>query len=344
MPIIDGQVRRARYTSLKLNELSAVDRPAQPGALATIMKRAPDAEPSLIALAVAKYIGSDDGAHTFEEVLSENKFSEAIWPMTDALSQSIRSIVGDTSLDAASREAKITASVEEFLSAVRDIEPDVEKRLAELISKKETTMPKTVEQLEADLAKANSQIAALTTERDAALAKANAADVEKDKAVAEAAESKKALVAATDEVIKVADTEVRKSEVGDASFKLTKALADERDMARLEKRAETDFRHLPGTTTEKALVLKHVDAMPEEAKKAAEAIMTSAEKMVAMGFQTFGSRGGEYPTNKVAEQGFMTKVHEIAKRDNIGQAAAMSKARTEFPEEFSAYQDGGLAN
>jgi len=39
MPIIDGKVVRSRYTSLKIAELSAVDRPAQSGALALIMKR-----------------------------------------------------------------------------------------------------------------------------------------------------------------------------------------------------------------------------------------------------------------------------------------------------------------
>lgn len=39
MPIIDGKVVRARYTKLKLNEISSVDNPAQAGALAAIMKR-----------------------------------------------------------------------------------------------------------------------------------------------------------------------------------------------------------------------------------------------------------------------------------------------------------------
>jgi hypothetical protein len=38
MPIIDGEVVRARFHSLKINELSSVDRPAQPGALAVLLK------------------------------------------------------------------------------------------------------------------------------------------------------------------------------------------------------------------------------------------------------------------------------------------------------------------
>lgn len=42
MPIIDGKRVLSRYTSLKLDELSSVDRPAQEGARALIMKRADD--------------------------------------------------------------------------------------------------------------------------------------------------------------------------------------------------------------------------------------------------------------------------------------------------------------
>jgi hypothetical protein len=39
MPIINGQVVRARFRKLKLDELSSVDRPAAIGAKAVIMKR-----------------------------------------------------------------------------------------------------------------------------------------------------------------------------------------------------------------------------------------------------------------------------------------------------------------
>jgi hypothetical protein len=113
MPIIDGKVVRARFTSLKLDELSGVDRPAQSDALAVIMKRHDGADQAAeIYSDIAKYVCADDGAHTFVEVLAENKFSEQIWPFTDALSQSIRSIVGDRGLSNADREAKITKELE----------------------------------------------------------------------------------------------------------------------------------------------------------------------------------------------------------------------------------------
>ena len=151
MPMVDGKPVRARFTALKLGELSSVDKPAQPGATAVILKRdesqpAPEpaqkAAPSVLALAVAKYVETDAGAHTFDEVLQANVFDEKIWPMVSALSQSIRSIMADTKVKGADKEAKVTQSVDEFLAAVRDISPTAEKRLAELVSKRNPNMPR----------------------------------------------------------------------------------------------------------------------------------------------------------------------------------------------------------
>lgn len=335
MPVIDGKVVRARYTHLKLHELSSVDRPAQPGAKMTIMKRDTRGEELV---EIAKYVCEDDGAHSFSQVLTENKFSEQIWPYTDAFTQSIRSIVGDKGLSGADRDAKITASVGEFLAAVRTISPDTEKQLAELINKRDVPMPKTVEQLEGEVSTLKSQLE--TSASQLAIANKSLEDLkaEADAKGKEAEETKKALAAATDEVITVGGQELRKSEVGAANFTMAKAMRDERDTAIFEKRASEEFPNLVGTTTEKALVLKSIETLPEDAKKAATAILTAAEKMTAAGFDRIGTGGGNNsPTEKAAEAGFMTKVAEVQKRDGIKQSDAMSKARQEFPEEFAAY-------
>lgn len=334
----DGSVSRARYTSLKLRELSSVDRPAQPGALAVCFKRDDGPDATVIA-EVAKYVCDEDGAHSFAEVLSENKFSQEIWPFTDALSQSIRSIVGDKSLTGADREGRINASVAEFLAAVRSISPDTEKRLAELISKRESDMT--------DLEKAQARVAELTGQLTSANAlvaseKARADTAEGDLTTEKAAhvETKAALNKATDEVITVGGTELRKSEVGDANFSVAKALRDERDMAQFEKRAAEEFGHVTGTTAEKAALLKAIAGIAdEEVKKAAEAVLTAAEKMAASGFDRLGTGHGapSTPTEKAAEDGFMVKVREVAKRDEITESEAMRKARIEFPAEFAAY-------
>lgn len=331
----DGTVKRARYTSLKLGELSSVDKPAQPGALAVCFKRDDVLDPAVIA-EVAKYVCETDGAHSFAEVLTENKFSQEIWPFTDALSQSIRSIVGDTSLTGADREGRINASVAEFLGAVRTISPEVGKQLGELISKRESlTMAKTVEQLE-------QEITALKGTHTASIE-----ELTKRAETAEAAlETAKAdLVKATDEKITVGGRDLLKSEVGEANFSVAKALRDERDMAQFEKRADAEFGHVTGTTAEKAQMLKAIDGIADEtAKTAALAVLAAAEKMAAAGFGRIGAGFGEpNDAEKAAESGYLAKVAEVRKADpNLSEVEAMSKARRDFPAEFAAYS--GTAN
>jgi polyhydroxyalkanoate synthesis regulator phasin len=344
----DGSISRARFTSLKLAELSSVDRPAQPGALAVIMKRddaprSPAAQPSIMALAVAKYISEDDGAHTFGEVLQANEFDEKIWPMVSALSQSIRSIMGDTGIKAADKEAKVTQSVDEFLAAVRAISPEAatasEKRLAELISKKDSTMPKTIDELTAKVEELAGQLASANTLATAEKARADKAEGELATEKTAHGETRKALTEATDEVITVGGAELRKSAAGEANFSVAKALADERDMAKIEKRAETEFGHVAGTVAEKALVLKAAQTMTEDARKALDAILTSAETMAKGAFGRIGGGAGPSATVAKAAEEFDGKVAEIAKRDGISQPEAMTKARREHPELFDAMQD-----
>lgn len=343
MPIIDGKVVRARFTSLKLGEISSVDNPAQPGATATVIKRLEDRDEMVAEL--AKFVCEGDGAHSFSEVLTGNKFSEQIWPYTDALTQSIRSIVGDTSLTGADREGKVSASVAEYLSAVRSISPETEKQLAELIMKRDVHMPKTVAELEAEVSTLKADNATLTA--DLAKAKDDKACADQKAKDAEDGwmKAKKDLADATDEVIKVDGKDVKKSELGDVAFSVVKSLEGRAQTAEFEKRADAEFRHVVGTTAEKADVLKALAVLPEATRKAAEAIITSAEKMVASTFERMGSMYAPTVTNKAAQGTFDEKVAEIQKRDGGSKADAMSKARRAHPEEFAAaYGDAPAAN
>lgn len=344
--------------NLTLNAIAAVDDPCQEHAKAAIIKRRdPPADPpgaSALAKSVAKYIGSDDGAHSFAEVLAENKFDQAIWPMTDALSQSIRSIMGDTGLTPADRDQKITASVDEFLAAVRRLDPaevggeepieKVERQLRELIRKKEPSM-KTVEQLQAEIDTLKGQIGTLTTERDNAIAAKGAAESAKAAAEGERDTAKAALAEATDETIKVGDREVKKSKIGEDTFAIVKAQEERAELAVLEKRAATDYAHVPGTDSEKALVLKAAGGMSEEARKAFDTILGAAERMAKAGFDRIGYGGDVEPTLKAAQATFTAKVKEIAKRDSVPEFEAMKTARTECPAEFAAaYPEQAGAN
>ena len=323
----------------KINELSAVDNPAQVHAKMTIMKRA-TAAPSLIAIAFAKYVGTEDGAHTFEEVLAENKFSEAIWPMCDALTQAIRSILGDKSISSAERETKITTSVQEFLESVRAIEPDVEMQLAKLIAKRNGDMP-TIEELQTEVATLKGQVTKLNTDLAEATINAVKAISERDEAVAKLEKS------ASDEVIVLEGETIRKSVVGDAAFAGLKAAAsaiekanDRAETAILEKRAGEEFGHVVGTAAEKAAVLKFAKGASEEVGKSLEAIMTAAEKLTKAGFETLGH---QHQQVRKSATDFEAKVSEIQKRDGSTRLAALEKAPKEFPEEFKAYQSAGQA-
>jgi hypothetical protein len=351
MPVINGQVARSRFNSLKIGELSSVDNPAQPGARATIMKRHDGAKPNADTVAfIAKYIGCDDGAHSFNEVLIDNKFSQEIWPYTDALSQSIRSIVGDTAITGDQREEKITQSVSQFLAAVRTISPETAKSLESLIRKDEN-MPKSIEELTQKVEELTGQLtsanALLATEKaradQAEKAKADM-EAERDKAKEDCGKAQKALAEATDETIKVGDQEIKKSEVGVASFNLAKSLANERTTAILEKRAAEEYPHVVGTATEKALVLKTIDGLAEDnpTRKAIEAVLQSCEKMTKAGFARIGTTGGQSETEKAATDAFMTKVAEVKKNaPDMPDHEAMEKARIENPDLFAAYQNGG---
>lgn len=339
---------KRRLSSLKLTHIAAVTMPCQEGAQAVLMKRREDpVAPSPLATSVAKYVCEDDGAHSFDEVLAQNRFSEAIWPLTDAFTQSIRSIMGDKELGTTDRETRIAESVDEFLSAVRSKAPPaeaakVESELSKLIKQGDPDM-KTVEQLEAEIATLKgthtAAIEVLTGERDTQKARADAAETALATEKTAHGETQKSLAEATDETLKVGDKEVKKSVFGAEQFDVLKAQEERAQLAELSKRAETDFGHVVGTAAEKAQVLKAIVALPEDARKAAEAILESAEKMAASGFDRFGVTGEMPATLLKAKGDFNAKVEEIVARDKCNRTTAMQKARTEHPDLFEAMQE-----
>lgn len=332
---------KRKLRNLKLRAIAAVDNPCQEHALAVTIKRYEDPDRAETADFLAKYVCENDGAHTFAEVLRVNMFSEKIWPCVDAFSQSIRSIVGDTSLTGAARAEKIGESTGQFLAAVRAISPDVSKRLEPLV-RKEGSMAKTVEELQAEVEKLTGQLTsanALVASEKARADKAEA-DLKAEKAAHDV--TKADLVKATDEEIVVGGETVKLSEVGKAQFSVVKALRDERDMAQLEKRAETEFGHVVGTAKDKALILKSIDALPDEneTKKATLAVLTAAEKMAKQGFENLGRRDGELTeTGKAAVKKFEDKVAEVVAAEKCSEREAMRKVRQSEPELYREYQD-----
>jgi len=195
---------------------------------------------------------------------------------------------------------------------------------------------------------------------DKAKAKAQAEDDEEDPEdsddmlddESDSAPAKKTKKAA-DETVEFNGQTIAKSAVGEAQFAIFKSMAaelakastdiakaqDDALTARLEKRADDQYAHVPGSTQERGAMLKAIEKMDEPLRKSFEAVFAQSEKLAKAAFSTVGTSSGDSENIKKSKQDFETKVTEIAKRDNIARAAAMTKARAEHPDLFKAYQD-----
>jgi myosin heavy subunit len=205
--------------SFKLNELSAVDRPAQAHARKTLMKRDSSAEVEKIVGFMKAYLDPCEGARPFVDFVSasadQDKYWRAMSVASDQLSgldSSLRSIIGDRNMVSADKESAMRNSVEDFLASIRGKMPEVEDALMKVIPDDPTELDKlakgarsmareqiTIEDLQKkfddEVAKSVKLVADLeTTKNDlktatAALTKSTA-DIEALKAEAEKAKSK----------------------------------------------------------------------------------------------------------------------------------------------------------
>lgn len=340
-------------SKLKINEVSFCKRGMNQHARISLFKAKPEA--SAVHTSIAKYYteAAVGGAKDFKIILEDNQkrkklwaASEELYPLFNALSDSVSSIVADASLDDSVRNARIDASVADFLSSVKSVLPEVEEELQKFFEdltagSSGDIKPDGAKMSEEEVKKAIAEAVEKATKESAAeLAKAKK-DLEDFKAE-EDKKKKKEEMQKNDETVVVAGQTIAKSAVGDASFAIFKAQAEQiakaeeriakaeeaAELARLEKRAADEFAHLPGTEAEKASLLKFLGSDAEKGK-AVEAMLKALDAKNAEAFKTVG-------VTKSAEgsEAVDAKVNEIAKRDNISVAKAMEKAVTEAPELF----------
>jgi hypothetical protein len=164
--------------------------------------------------------------------------------------------------------------------------------------------------------------------------------------------------AADDETLTVKGQTIRKSSVGDEMFAILKAQSEEIESAKksadteraarlmgdYEKVAKAAYTNLPGTDLEKAHVLKGIESLSEDVQSTIVKMLAAGEGAIKSAFTRLGDGGGEdigrqSGLRKGASHPFMGKVREIQKRDSLGHAAAMTKARTEYPDEFAEYRE-----
>lgn len=326
-------------TKLNLREISGVTIPAQSGALVTIMK----SEDMPVIENITKYLSTADGAASFNDFLSDDEAckrkweaQEAVWPLLNALNDSVCSIVADETVS--DKQGKIAESVAQFLTAMQSPEVNVntdgiEKLFTAVIAKEHERMSEELKKANEGLA---AQVAELTKQLSEVTLLAKFSDAEKaylakadkdaaDKFKAASDEDRKKLIeksAEADEVFKSVDgVEIHKSAVGGVMFEILKAqdtriakaneeVAKARDevlTATLTKSAETDYANLPGSVVEKVAVLKRMNSFSEAERGTLTTMLKAANAGLASAFIEKGTSGGEVDIAKSA------KIEQLAK-------------------------------
>lgn len=356
--------------SLKIDEISGVDVPAQQGAVALIMKRKDDVDPKAkrasqtANIDKAAVLTSPEDGHS-HLLLLDSPHGELVSGNTewadDHYHPWIKMGGGEVVIGTAHAPngvphihriaftSKGDDGKNEIAGVVGIIEEDT------MSTKTGKTAELTVEELQEQLA--HSQfIASLTDAEKAHYKGLFALDGDKVAKVFlnKSAEDRKTEIEASGEstVDKTADEdpveyttldgiELRKS-VGAAFIAMAKSndafrkkyeeSEAARDNDRLEKRAETELPHLPGTTLERAALLKAVEGIEDEGQRtAALAALTAQNESMASAFKTNGYSGGSNtPATDSGETELkkLAEAHQVAHPDMTYEAAYSEVLKT----------------
>lgn len=316
--------KRRRITSLKVNEISAVDRPAQEGARVLLLKRASGTQVNKGGL-VPLVTEITDG-HQHGVVIDSYNGRVDVWVQHasgagDEVSHSHAVIRGDDGTFTLSTVAGHTHDIDS--TALSALMVDAVTK-----GKEEPTMSKTAEQLQAELEKTQKaqkrleQVVAMKAEhrayfdelsesaQDTFLGKSEddrqAAIDEAERRAAEkaAAEDRENPVMYTTK----AGVKIRKND-GETVLALAKASDQERERgdrlekelkearkvntdAELRKRAESDLKYLPGTVAVKMELLRAAERIEDkEAREAAVAALKSQNEALRKAFRPVGVSG-----------------------------------------------------
>jgi len=406
--------------AFEIGEISAVDIPAQSGALMRIVKSA-DGDVDMTKLDIGaltkRYIDPIDGAVPFSTAMAAemrcqeyHEVMEEVCPVIYAMDTSLKSIAGDSAVPPETKLTMMRNTVEDFMSVIRQMwssadvvmmsalgksneEVDdmvkkaltadqMQEQIAALEKKlEEVTTASTDASVAAGLTKQveelNAQVADLTKklEDESALAKMSDAEKEYMRGLSAdaqrafrskpAGERKKLVGKAGDEgeTITFKGRTIRKSESNADMFEMMKAQNEEieiaqkaaatereaRQMSQYEKVAADSYGNLPGTNAEKAAVLKGLEVLDESVQNTISKMLAAGEGAIKSAFNRVGSNGDDDSVHKYSglrkngSHPFLTKVAEVKKRDNLGHAAAFTKARTEFPDDFADYRNSDNA-
>jgi hypothetical protein len=325
--------------SLKIDEISGVDRPAQEGARSLILKRR-DSQTDIPVEKKAVLTSSENG-HSHLIDLEYRGGQEPVAGMTSYVDDHNHPWVMDEDGKVVIGEAR--GHNHEAATVSKAGATDIEQ------STEDETMTKTdaekIADLEKSLAKAN-KLAALddatkayhsalpdNAAKDAFLAKS--ADEQKAEVAAAVAKAKKDKEATAEEDPVVYTTksgiELRKS-VGDAFVALAKqndellARVEKTDATnetlRLTKRAEEELKFLPGTVETRVALLKSVEAIEnKDQREAALTALKAQNDAMSAAFKEHGVRVGNEEVGS-AEDEIDRMAKEYATKNNVTEAAA----------------------
>lgn len=112
------------------------------------------------------------------------------------------------------------------------------------------------------------------------------------------------------------------------SVAVTKALQDQLELQSLEKSAEEAWPNLPGTSVEKAVLLKTVNSMPEKAKAYFDSVLKAGNEAMAQKMVAIGKSGVPQPSDADAQLDNMIKSYaETHKVDNATATDAVLKSK-----------------
>lgn len=314
--------------NLKLNAIAAVDRPCQEGAKAMILKRADDP-------AKGNGIDEDDDPASFpkkrrkdDDYTGAKNVDEEVKKQLDAAKATLTAIAKAFELDPDS--ATFGDDLAKALQK-RDVELEVAKQIAGLSWVQKSHYD---ELAKADEKRAGEFLKMSDADRDAAIK----------------------LAKADDETFEYAGRTISKRAVGEDTFAVMKAQAEElakqkerTDKAeesalqtRLEKRAEDDMSHLAGGEGHVG-ILKHMESAPDDVKKAFGEMIKAADKMSSSAFTRAGHGDAQpNPTVQKARTDFNKRLAEVRKEFPEKPAhECMSIARKRFPDEAAAAFSNG---
>lgn len=287
--------------SLKLCEISAVDRPAQEGARMTIMKRdfSQEERDKLSDTGAAMPDGSfpiksksdlENAIHDWGRAGSKDSVKQHI--ISRARSLGATDLLPDgwvsKNHEVEMTEAEMQKKVDEAVAATADLQKKLDEA-TDTIKKMGPANAKKPQASAEDIADGGADD-----------------DTEKAKKFADAvnAEVQKRLEKG-DETVEYNGTTIRKSEAG-ATFDMIKGLVEETEITKYAKAADAMIGHLPGEQIAKAKALRALSKLGKDERETVEAMLKSGDAALAQGMKEIGKGGvsegtAEAELNKRAE-------------------------------------------